>query len=190
MEPLELNGNIYNNWQDFFHKILEPEFTLFNTKCMNDMTIEEYKYREIIKKTNIIIAYYKNSDKLLYYRIINPISIGYTEYQNVDIQFFEEGQYERPPLHGEPGLVFRLINLKEIHNELLRGLNGKEIQLIDNNKVIKSTVTLADHGLSYNYRFDRKNIIGRFLFYILGKERKLENNIIDLKDIFPGLSHK
>ena len=145
---IQLRNRSFINWLEYFNWLLtkDGQFEKSKTDKINQTYIEEYRYKKSERKTKIIVAYLDDFDRLIFYNIVDPLTVGYTEFQNSDIQYFEQGQFDNPPKRGKPGLIFNLINLKAIDNEFSSGLKGQEIQYLKDGKIIKSKIKCSNGG--------------------------------------------
>ena len=188
---IQLRNRSFINWLEYFNWLLtkDGQFEKSKTDKINQTYIEEYRYKNSERKTKIIVAYLDDFDRLIFYNIVDPLTVGYTEFQNSDIQYFEQGQFDNPPKRGKPGLIFNLINLKAIDNEFSSGLKGQEIQYLKDGKIIKSKIKFSNGGDSLTYRFDNKGLLTRLMEKMKGKNENVdfEKRVIELNEIFEGI---
>ena len=175
------------NWAEYFHWLFSKD-GLFNKpeiEQKNQTLIETYRYKDNNRLTKIIVAYLDNYDKLIYYNVINPLTPGYTTFWKTDIQYFEQGQYENLPKHGEPGLVFDLQNLKNIDKELKIGLAQRELQYYKNGKLIKSKIEFNDEWKwkPYITRFEKSGFLSS-LFRKREIDEEFDIKTVEIEKIF------
>jgi len=194
MTTLTYRDQEFGNWADYFHWLFSKDglFDLPETGQINQTLLETYRYKDKDRQTEIIVAYLDKYDKLIYYNIIHPLTVGYTEYQKKSIQYFEQGQFLDPPEYGGPGLDFDLTNLQGIDDELTEGPKGHEIQYLKDGQVVKSKIKLPDSSFNMTYRFDKKGLLKRLTAKLTGtnEDKELIERTIDLNEIFEGIKNK
>jgi len=184
---LTFNNQEFKNWADYFHCLFSKSklFDLPKTEQVNQTIIETYSYKDNNRQTKIIVAYLDKYDKLIYYNVNSPLTPGYTKFWESDIQYFEQGQYDNPPKHGNPGLEFNHLNVKSIDKELKIGLAEREIQYYKNGKIVKSKIEFNEewNWRPYVVRFEKKGC----LFSIFGKrenDKEFEISTVEIENIF------
>lgn len=181
----------FGNWADYFHWLFSKDclFESPNSDKRNQAIVETYRFKNEDRKTEVIVTYLKTYDKLIQYRIIHPLTVGYTEYQNKMIQYFEQGHFSNPPEYGELALDFDLINLRGIDKEFTEGLKGQEIQYLKDGQVVKSKIKLPGSWFNMTYRFDKKGLLNRLIGKLRGidEDKELVEQTIELNEIFEGI---
>lgn len=171
----------------YFHWLFSKEglFEHPETERRNQTLIETYRYKDKSRQTKIIVSYEDNYDKLIYYNIISPLTPGYTMFWESDIQYFEQGQYDNPPKHGEPGLEFNQLNIKSIDKELKIGLAKRELQYYKNGKLIKSKVEFNDEWNwdPYVARFEKRGCLFS-IFRNRENDKEFDIRTVEIENIF------
>lgn len=186
---VEVYNKKFSDWREFLSWIFSNDRNIkkISEEKVADTFIEKYSY-EKNRDTIIKVGYIDNFQKLIYLQILNSNTPGFTRYQNNDLQYFEQGQYNRSPYYGGPGLDFDFINIKGVINDYLLGIEGKEVQYIKNDQVLRSQVIFA-HSKSLLYNFENISLAKRILKRVKGTDKltDLEKKEIKLNTIFDGL---
>lgn len=176
-----------NDWKDFINSTLSEskQFEKKSSEIFGDTYIEKF-YLNKNPQTEIKIGYL-NENRLIYFAIFNPTVPGYNKYS--ENEYFYRYDFDEKESYGNPGLGFTEINRNGILSMLKRGLNGKEVQFLRNNKIIKSQVYLSESqpNFYFTYYFTKRNLIKRLFGKSIDRQKDIKKVEISLNEIFGGI---
>ena len=180
----------FKDWKEFINQILIDSGQFENpvTEFKGEAEIETFKSTDKNSLTEIRVGYLKDN-LLIYLHIFNPTVPGYNKY--VEGEYFYQYQFNEPAEYGNPALEFNERNRNGIISILEKGLKGKEIQFVKNNKILKSKLYLAefDSNFSYSYDFTKRNFWSKIFGQKIDKMDGIEQREIQLNKIFNGIKN-
>lgn len=173
------------NWKEFINCILinSGQFSRPTAELKGETETETYKL--IDKDTEIRVGYLNN--RLIFLRIFNPILKGYNKYR--EKFYYNENDFNSKSDCGNPALEYNDLNKEHIIAILKNGLNGYEIQYIKDNKILKSTIFVAelDFKVKESYDFTGRPFLKRIFRKSISQINGVVKRKIDLKEIFDGV---
>ncbi len=180
----------FKSWKEFIKSVLidSRQFENPTTEFKGTTEIETYKSTDNNSLTEIQVGYLKE-DLLIYLHIFNPTVPGYNKY--VFGEYFYKYHFSEPPNYGDPALEFIERNRNGILSILEKGLKGKEIQFVKNNKILKSKLYISesDSEFSYSYDYRKRSFWNKIFGQKIEKIDGIEKREIELNKIFSGIKN-
>ena len=181
----------FKDWNEFINRILidSGQFENPTVEVTNVTKIEKFKSTDINSLTEIHVGYFTEEDKLIYLHIFNPTVPGYSKY--VYGEYFYQYHFIEPPNYGDPALEFNELNRNGIISILEKGLKGKEVQFVKNDKILKSKLYIAefDSNFSYSYDFTNRGFWQRIFRKKIENMNRIEKREIELNTIFKAIKN-
>ena len=181
----------FKDWKEFINRILinSGQFENPTSDIRNTTEIETFKLTDKDSLTEIRVGYFTRENKLIYLHIFNPTVPGYNKY--VYGEYFYQYHFSEPPNYGDPALEFNERNRNGIISILAKGLKGKEVQFVKNDKILKSKLYIAesDTNFSYSYEFIKTGFWKKIFGQKIDKMDGIEKREIELNKIFSGIKN-
>jgi hypothetical protein len=187
--PVQIKFGDFDNWKALINSMLldSGKFEKSSPGIKEQKDIEVFILKDDKSKylTNIEAGYL--DDRLFYLNINNPQIPGYIKLQ--EGEYFHQNDFIKSKIKGMPGLEFNEINAEAILSEFKKGLQGKEIQYLRGEKVVKVKLYPFPEkpDVCYTYDFDKFGLFERFKNILNISENKLKTREINLNDIFGGV---
>ena len=178
----------FRNWKEFINQVLidSGEFEKPKQKLKNQTETEFFTFKKN-PQTELEVGYL--NDRLIYFNFTNPTVPGYNKY--VEGIYFYANDFKENDSYGDPALEFNEMNRNGILSILQKGLTGKEIQFVKNDKILKSKLYVLESDPKFNYSYDFtgrdfwKKLFGKKIDKIDG----IEKREIELNKIFSGIKN-
>lgn len=181
----------FKHWKEFINRVLidSGEFENPKTEFKGEAEIEIFKSTDKNSLTEIRVGYLKNN-LLIYLHIFNPTVPGYNKYVKGEY-FYKHDFSEDGETYESPALEFNEQNRNGILSILENGLKGKEIQLVKNNKILKSKLYILqyDSNFNYSYNFTKRSFWNKIFGQKIDKMNGIEKREIKLNKIFSGIKN-
>lgn len=181
----------FKDWKEFINRILieSGQFEKSISELKNQTEIETFKSTDKNSLTEIRVGYYTKENKLIYLHIFNPTVPGYNKY--VYGEYFYQYHFNEPPEYGDPALEFNERNQNGIISILEKGLKGKEVQFVKNDKILKSKLYISefDSDFSYSYDFTKRGFWKNLFGHKIDKIDGIKKREIELNTIFNGIKN-
>jgi hypothetical protein len=179
----------FRDWKEFINQILigSSQFENAVTEFKVEVEIETYKSTDKNSLTEIKVGYLKEN-LLIYLQIFNPTVPGYNKY--IEGEYFYQHDFsDDGKTYGSPALEFNERNRNGILSILKKGLKGKEVQFVKNDKILKSKlyITEFDSNFNYSYDFTKRGFWNKIFGRKIDKMEGIEKRIIELNSIFGGI---
>ena len=177
------------DWKEFINRVLidSGQFRSPITEFKGEAEIEIFRMTDKDSLTELRVGYLKDNH-LIYLHIYNPTVPGYNKY--VEGEYFYQHDFRKDgKTYGSPALVFNEQNRQGILSILNNGLNGREVQYLKNNKVLKSDLYIEgpESDFSYSYDFTKRGFWSKLFGAKIEKMDGLEKREIKLNKIFSGI---
>ncbi|WP_250437382.1 hypothetical protein [Hanstruepera flava] len=181
----------FKDWKEFINQILidSGQFEKPITEFKGEAEIETFKSTDKNSQTEIRVGYLKDN-LLIYLHIFNPTVPGYNKY--VEGEYFYQHDFsDDGKTYGNPALEFNERNRNGIISILEKGLKGKEVQFVKNNKILKSKLYIAefDSNFRYSYDFTKRGFWNKIFGQKIDKINGIEKREIELNKIFNGIKN-
>lgn len=177
-----------NKWIAFLKPILDKGGFLESDNSIEGET-NIIIYRQLNQNSDLEIRIgYLNKDLLIYLTIYDPKIPGYNKYAESEY-FYQHDFSDDGKTYGNPALEFNQRNQNGILSILTKGLVGKEVQYVKNNKVLKSKlyITESHPNFSYSYNFTKRGFWEKIFGEKIDNIDGVEKREIELSRIFGGI---
>ncbi|QTD39216.1 hypothetical protein JL193_08265 [Polaribacter batillariae] len=181
----------FRNWKEFINQVLidSGQFENSTSELINQTEIQTLKSTDKNSLTEIRVGYLEKNS-LIYLQIFNPTVPGYNKY--VEGEYFYQHDFsDDGKTYGNPALEFNERNRNGILSILKKGLKGKEVQFVKNDKILKSKLYIAefDSNFSYSYDFTKRGFWKKIFGQKIDKMDGIEKREIELNKIFNGIKN-
>ena len=178
----------FKDWREYINRSLidSGQFKKVSSDFKGETESEVYKLLDKSSLTEIRVGYLDDV-LLIYLQIFNPIIPGYNRLSEGD--YFHRYDFHDSKSYGGPGLEFTEQNRIEIKDILEYGLEGTEIQYVNNETVLKSSVILVDHEFYNHFDFTGRGFWARLFGPKVDKMKGVEKREVDLSVVFGGIKN-
>jgi len=173
-----------NKWIEFLTPIMKKGGFVVSESSFKGET-ESIIYRSLDQNSDLEIRIgYLNENLLIYLTVYDPRIPGYNKY--VEGDYFNQYDFLDSKSYGKPGLEFKQENQEAITDLLTYGLEGKEIQFVENGEIVKSKVNLIDEEFYVPIHFKKRSFWQKIFGNGVESKVGIEKREIDLNNIFGG----